>query len=68
MVRKEVGEYFMIITPGIRPAGSAEGDQKRIMTPLEAVKKGATYIVVGRPVIKAEDPAKAAEKILIEMG
>lgn len=58
---------FLRVTPGIRPAGSAAGDQKRIMTPAEAARAGASHIVVGRPITQAQDPAAAAEKILAEL-
>jgi len=57
----------VIITPGIRPAGSASGDQKRVLTPGEAISQGATHLVVGRPITKAESPRIAAEKILQEI-
>ncbi len=57
----------LIVTPGVRPAGSALGDQKRVMTPAEAIAQGADHVVVGRPVWTAEDPQKAANAILSEM-
>lgn len=63
-VRKACGEDFALMVPGIRPAGSASGDQKRIMTPREALAKGATHLVIGRPITGAENPAKAAQDIL----
>jgi orotidine-5'-phosphate decarboxylase len=66
-LRQAVGEKFMIVTPGIRPAWSETGDQKRIMTPAEAVASGANYIVVGRPIIAAADPRAAALCIKTEM-
>ena len=56
------------MTPGIRPAGSATGDQKRIMTPARAIAAGADYLVVGRPVIEAADPKAAAEAIQAEIA
>jgi orotidine-5'-phosphate decarboxylase len=58
---------FLRVTPGIRPADSAAGDQKRIMTPREAAKGGASHIVVGRPITAAPDPVRASEKILAEL-
>ena len=57
----------LIVTPGVRPAGSAKGDQKRISTPAEALKNGANHIVVGRPITQAEVPAQAARAILSEL-
>ena len=58
----------LFITPGVRPAGAAVGDQKRVATPADAVRDGATHLVVGRPVLAAEDPAGAARAILAEMN
>ena len=58
----------LIVTPGVRPAGSAVGDQKRIATPLDALKAGADHIVVGRPVWQAQHPRSAAQAILQEIG
>ena len=58
----------LFITPGVRPAGSAVGDQKRVATPAEAVRDGATHLVVGRPILAAADPAAAARAIREEMG
>lgn len=66
-VRKACGEQFLVVTPGVRPPGFSLEDQKRIMTPAEAIKAGADYIVVGRPVIAADDPPKAAEEILASL-
>jgi orotidine-5'-phosphate decarboxylase len=66
-VRKIVGHDLVIVTPGIRPAGAAADDQKRIMTPGEAITAGADYIVVARPVIAAADPRAAAETIVREI-
>jgi len=57
-----------MVTPGIRPAGSAIGDQKRIMTPAQAKEAGADYLVIGRPILAAENPAFALENILGEMN
>jgi orotidine-5'-phosphate decarboxylase len=67
MLRKEFGKDFVIVTPGIRPAGSEAGDQKRITTPADAIKNGSSYLVVGRPIVKAKDPAAASEGILKEI-
>ena len=67
-LRRELGSDFLIVTPGIRPAGSTKDDQARIATPAEAVRQGADYIVVGRPITQAVDPVKAAEAIVAEMG
>ncbi|MFA7073565.1 MAG: orotidine-5'-phosphate decarboxylase [Endomicrobiaceae bacterium] len=61
-IKKTCGKEFEVITPGIRPA-KANDDQKRVATPESAVKAGADYIVVGRPVIEAEDPVKAAKNV-----
>ena len=66
-IRKACGDNFLIVTPGIRPKWADPGDQRRITTPAEAIDRGADYIVVGRPIIEAEDPLEAAGKILDEM-
>ena len=58
----------LFVTPGVRPAGSAVGDQKRVATPADAVRDGATHLVVGRPILAAPDPTAAARTILAEMG
>ncbi len=58
----------LFVTPGVRPAGAAVGDQKRVATPAEAVRDGATHLVVGRPILAAADPAAAARAIRAEMG
>ena len=68
MVRTIVGPKMAIVTPGIRPAGSAKGDQKRVMGPAEALALGASHLVVARPIIEAPDPAAAARAILTEMN
>jgi orotidine-5'-phosphate decarboxylase len=67
MLRRAIRGEFVILTPGVRPAWAETDDQKRIMTPGEAVSAGADYIVVGRPVLKAEDRRKAVENILNEI-
>ncbi|MBM3307043.1 MAG: orotidine-5'-phosphate decarboxylase [Candidatus Eisenbacteria bacterium] len=66
-VRDVTGSGFVIVTPGIRPAGAGRNDQRRVATPAEAVASGADYIVVGRPVLAADDPAAAARAIVEEM-
>jgi len=63
-VRKKCGKDFLIVTPGVRPTGSAMGDQKRVETPEKAIKEGSDYIVVGRPITQALDPREAALRIL----
>jgi orotidine-5'-phosphate decarboxylase len=67
-LRKIVGGEMALVTPGIRPAGSATGDQKRIMTPAKAIASGADYLVVGRPITEAADPKAAAEAIVAEIA
>ena len=66
-VRDACGAGFLIVTPGIRPRASAVDDQRRVVTPAEAVDAGADILVVGRPVTRASDPAEAARKIIEEM-
>jgi orotidine-5'-phosphate decarboxylase len=66
-IREACGEGFHRLTPGIRPAGAATQDQARVMTPAQAVKAGSTWLVVGRPITHAADPAAAAEAIVAEM-
>ena len=66
-IRQVCGEEFLIITPGIRPAGSEMEDQHRIATPAAALQNGATHIVVGRPIRGAKDPRAAAQAIIQEM-
>ena len=68
LIRAERSGDFITVVPGIRPAGAAVGDQKRIMTPALAAKAGASYIVVGRPIIAAEDPVAAAKSVLAELA
>ena len=60
-------EGRLIVTPGVRPAGAELGDQKRVMTPAQAIANGADHVVVGRPICKAPDPMEAATRILAEM-
>jgi orotidine-5'-phosphate decarboxylase len=63
MVRAACGDGFLLVTPGIRPAGAAVADQKRVMGPREALAAGADYLVIGRPISEAPDPAAAARAI-----
>ncbi|HEY0379549.1 MAG TPA: orotidine-5'-phosphate decarboxylase [Pyrinomonadaceae bacterium] len=68
LIRETVGRRdFVVVTPGVRPAGSARDDQRRVMTPAEAVRAGADYLVIGRPILNAPDPARAARDIIEEM-
>jgi orotidine-5'-phosphate decarboxylase len=67
LVRKTLGPELIIVNPGIRPAGSAKDDQERTATPAAAIRAGASYIVVGRPITKADDPARAAREVVLEM-
>jgi orotidine-5'-phosphate decarboxylase len=66
-VRKVVGPELAVVTPGIRPAGAEKGDQKRVMTPADAIRAGASHLVVARPIVKAPEPLAAAKAILAEM-
>jgi orotidine-5'-phosphate decarboxylase len=67
-LRGIVGAGMLLVTPGIRPEGAAAGDQKRVATPSEAIRNGADYLVVGRPVTQAPDPRAAAEAIVTEIA
>ena len=67
-LRERLGDNFLAVTPGVRPSGTAHGDQARVVTPAEAIAAGATHIVVGRPITEAADPAEEADKILQEIG
>ena len=67
-VRKIIGDGMALVTPGIRPVGADRGDQKRVMTPAEALRAGSSHLVVGRPVVAAPDPLTASRAILAEMG
>jgi orotidine-5'-phosphate decarboxylase len=67
-LRKKLGEDFVIVTPGVRPAGVSHGDQARVVTPEQAIAAGANYIVVGRPITGATDPGAEARAILAQMN
>jgi len=67
-LRAELGDAFAIVTPGVRPAGTSAGDQVRVATPAEAIASGSSYIVVGRPITEAADPAAEARAILGQIG
>lgn len=67
LIRQACGNDFLIVTPGVRPAFAAADDQKRVMTPAEAVRSGADYLVIGRPIAAAPNPAEAAQAIIAEI-
>jgi orotidine-5'-phosphate decarboxylase len=67
-MRAALGPAALLVTPGVRPAGAAVGDQKRVATPGQAVKDGSTHLVVGRPILEAADPCAAALAIAVEMA
>lgn len=67
-VRQKCGKDFVIVTPGVRPTWADAGDQKRVLTPAEAIQAGADYIVIGRPITQADDPSEAARRILREIA
>jgi orotidine-5'-phosphate decarboxylase len=67
-LRSELGKHFLIVTPGVRPAGKDHADQTRVVTPTQAISAGATYIVVGRPITAAPDPGVEARSILEQMS
>jgi orotidine-5'-phosphate decarboxylase len=67
-VRAAVGPDLAVVTPGIRPAGAVAGDQKRVVTPADAVAAGASHLVVARPILDAPDRRDAAKRILAEMA
>ncbi|MBM3294402.1 MAG: orotidine-5'-phosphate decarboxylase, partial [Candidatus Aminicenantes bacterium] len=67
VVRRDVGPDMLIVTPGIRPAGAAAQDQKRVMTPRLALSKGSDYLVIGRPITQAPSPAEAFDRIVREL-
>jgi len=67
-IRRIVAPETILVTPGVRSAGSAKGDQKRVATPAEAIRAGANYLVIGRQITRAADPAAEAERVLEEIG
>jgi orotidine-5'-phosphate decarboxylase len=67
VLRRELGPEPLLVTPGVRPAGADANEQKRVMTPGEAARAGASLIVVGRPILQAHEPAAAARKIVQEL-
>ena len=66
-LRRELGEGFAIVTPGVRPAGGDAGDQARVVTPRDAIAAGASHIVVGRPILEAKEPTEVARAIVVEV-
>jgi len=68
LIRKTCGRDFLVVTPGVRPRETAKNDQKRVMTPREAIEAGADYLVIGRPIQHAKDPIEAVERIVEEIG
>jgi len=68
VIKSAMGSGFLVVTPGIRPVWASLDDQKRVMTPAEAIKQGADYLVVGRPIFAAADPKAAALRTLEEMA
>ncbi|HSJ49438.1 MAG TPA: orotidine-5'-phosphate decarboxylase [Gammaproteobacteria bacterium] len=67
LLRHRLGDDFLLVTPGVRPAGSDIGDQKRVLTPAEAIRQGSDYLVIGRPVTQAEDPVAVLRAINAEI-
>ncbi len=67
LIRKACGQDFVVVTPGVRPAAAAKDDQRRVMTPGDAIKAGADYLVIGRPIQQASDPVEAVERIVEEI-
>lgn len=67
LLRQELGEKFIIVTPGVRPAGASANDQQRVMTPGQAMALGSNYLVIGRPIVNAADPKRALLEILQEI-
>ena len=59
LLRQNLGDRFTLVTPGIRPAGTADDDQRRVMTPARAIRAGSNFLVIGRPITQAQDPLQA---------
>ena len=68
LLKAELGAEFKLVTPGIRPSFAVAGDQKRIMTPAQAIQTGSDYLVIGRPITQAKEPMQALEMIEEELG
>src|SRR5262249_23671404 len=68
VLRRDLGPNFLLVTPGVRPSWAAAGDQKRVMEPRQAGESGADYLVIGRPITGATDPAAAARRITAEIA
>jgi orotidine-5'-phosphate decarboxylase len=68
LIKKALGDQFVVVTPGIRPQWAARDDQKRVKTPAEAIRSGSDYLVIGRPILKADDPVAAVQRTLEEMS
>ena len=67
-LRQDMGDEFLLVTPGIRLAGAASDDQCRVVTPEKAINDGASYLVIGRPVTQANDPCKVLRTIISDIG
>jgi orotidine-5'-phosphate decarboxylase len=68
LLRRSMGDEFLLVTPGIRLAGSAQDDQCRVVTPEQAIADGASYLVIGRPIIQAKDPCKVLRTIISDIS
>ena len=68
LIKEACGADFKLVVPGIRPSGTEQGDQKRVMTPKEAISLGADYLVIGRPITKSYNPANSAQMISEEIN
>ena len=67
-IKNKIGNFFLAVTPGIRPSDSNVNDQTRISTPTEAIKNGSDYLVIGRPITQSDDPSGALERIIQEIS